>query len=263
MRFMTSWHHIPAYLSRFTALPLAFFAMQSAHASETLQLVTASLPPFSFEENGQARGIAVDLVKEAFVRLRKPVKISYLPMTRAQTEMAKGKADAVFPLAFKEERLSYIIYPKEKLVEDRISFFVRTDSPIRYDGNLDKLKQYSFGIERGAVYGPVFTAALQNKLITKTDEAATQAQNVTKLAGRRFDIAVGPRLVMLYSADVTGNGSAIRELKPSVDQGLVAFLGFSRVRAETGLIRRYEKVMQEMRRDGTYDHILRQYTQRQ
>ncbi len=262
MRFMTSLHRILPYLSRFIALPLTYFAMQGVHASEPLHLVTASLPPFSFEENGQARGIAVDLVKEAFARLRKPVNISYLPMTRAQTEMANGKADGVFPLAYKEERLSYIVYPKEKLVEDSISFFVRTESAIRYDGNLTKLKDYSFGIERGAVYGPVFTAALQSKLITRTDEAATQAQNVAKLAGRRFDIAVGPRLVILYSADISGNGPAIRELKPSVDQGLVAFLGFSRQRAEARLITRYEKVMQEMRRDGTYDRIVRQYTQR-
>lgn len=262
MRLMTSLPITPISLARCVALLAALLAFQGTRASEALQFVTISLPPFSFEEQGKARGIAVDLVNEAFARLHKPVNIRFLPLTRAQTELANGKADGVFPLAYKEERLSYMIYPKEKLVEDRISFFVRMDSPIRYDGDLDKLKDYRFGIERGAVYGPVFTAALQNKQITKTDEAANQAQNVGKLIGRRFDIAVGPRLVILYSADATGNGAAIRELKPSVDQGLVAFLGFSRQRTEAELIARYDKVMQEMHRDGTYERIVRQYTQR-
>lgn len=240
---------------------IAFLALPPVHAAAPLQLVTAALPPFSFEQAGVARGIAVDLVKEAFARLKVPVSISFLPMTRAQTMLANGTADAVFPLAFKEERLGYVNYPREKLVEDSISFFVRQNSAIRFDGDIGKLAQYSFDVERGAVYGPNFTAALLNGQIRKTDEAATQAQNVAKLVGKRFDIAVGPRLVMQYSADVAGHSNAVRELKPAVDLGLVAFLGFSRQKGHDGLIARYEKVMQEMRRDGTYDRILRTYTQ--
>jgi hypothetical protein len=36
------------------------------------------------------------------------------------------------------------------------------------------------------VYGPNFTQALLNGQIRKTDEAATQAQNLAKLLGRRW-----------------------------------------------------------------------------
>jgi polar amino acid transport system substrate-binding protein len=78
-------------------------------------------------------------------RLNVPIRITFLPMTRAQTMMASGAADGVFPLAYKEERLSYVSYPREKLVEDSISFFVRQDSEIRYDGDIAKLAQYTFG----------------------------------------------------------------------------------------------------------------------
>ncbi|MYM39638.1 substrate-binding periplasmic protein [Duganella qianjiadongensis] len=243
-------------------LSLVLLVFPPAQAAAPLQLVTAALPPFSFEEHGLARGIAVDLVKEAFLRLKVPISIVFMPMTRAQTMMSSGSADAVFPLAFKEERLAYISYPHEKLVEDRISFFVRQDSDIRFEGDIGKLGQYTFGVERGAVYGSNFTQALLTGQIRKTDEAATQAQNLAKLVGKRFDIAVGPRLVMQYSAEVSGNGNAVKELKPSVDLGLVAYLGFSRQRDHAALIARYDKVMQDMRKDGTYDRILRTYTRR-
>lgn len=243
-------------------LSLALLVFPPAQAAAPLQLVTAALPPFSFEEKGLARGIAVDLVKEAFVRLKVPISITFMPMTRAQTMMSSGTADAVFPLAFKEERLAYVTYPHEKLVEDSISFFVRQDSRIRFEGDISKLGQYTFGVERGAVYGPNFTQALLTGQIRKTDEAATQAQNLAKLVGKRFDIAVGPRLVMQYSAEVSGNGNAVKELKPSVDLGLVAYLGFSRQKDNAVLIARYDKVMQDMRKDGTYDRILRTYTRR-
>lgn len=262
---MNYLHAFLIYLYNNVALRLvflAFMAFPSARAAAPLQLVTAALPPFSFEQDGAPRGIAVDLVKEAFGRLQVPIRITFLPMTRAQTMMAAGTADGVFPLAYKEERLNYVSYPREKLVEDSISFFVRQDSDIRYDGDIAKLAQYSFGVERGAVYGPNFTQALLNGQIKRTDEAATQAQNVAKLVGRRFDIAVGPRLVMQYSAEVSGHGNAVKELKPSVDLGLVAFLGFSRLKDHSALIARYDKVMQEMRKDGTYDRILRNYTRR-
>jgi len=243
-------------------LSLTLLVFPPAQAAAPLQLVTAALPPFSFQENGVARGIAVDIVKEAFIRLQVPISIAFLPMTRAQSMMSAGAADGVFPLAFKEERLGYVTYPHEKLVEDSISFFVRQDSDIRYEGDISKLSQYTFGVERGAVYGPNFTQALLTGQIKKTDEAATQAQNVAKLVGKRFDIAVGPRLVMQYSAQISGNGNAVKELKPAVDLGLVAYLGFSRLKDRAALIARYDKVMQEMRKDGTYDRILRSYTRR-
>jgi ABC-type amino acid transport substrate-binding protein len=41
----------------------------------------------------------------------------------------------------------------------------------------------------------------------------------------------------------------------------VAFLG-SKLKDHGALITRYDKIMQEMRKDGTYDRILRNYTRR-
>lgn len=230
-----------------------------AHAVEPLQLVTIDLPPFSYLQNGIPRGIAVDVVKEAFDRLDVPISISFVPLTRAQTKMSTGAADAVFPLAYKQDRLGYLEYSHENLVEDSISLFVRRESPIHFDGDLSKLSAYTLGIERGAMYGQVFNTALLNGVLQKPDEASSQAQNLAKLMGRRFDIAVGPRLVILYYAKIGGYSLAVRELKPPVEPGLVAYLAFARQKNHGTLIRRYDKVMAEMRRDGTYDRILRNY----
>src|SRR4051812_29535911 len=98
-----------------------------------MTLVTAYYPPFAYEENGQQKGIAVDLLKEAFARMHQEMRIEFVPFPRAISMVKRGEADAIFPFSISAEREKFVRYPSEILVSDPATLFVRSDSIIVFD----------------------------------------------------------------------------------------------------------------------------------
>ncbi len=125
-------------------------------SADSLKVATLVYPPFQYEENGEAKGIAADIVKEIFKRMNQPIEIKFYPFPRAIRE---GKSDVIFTFYYKKEREQFAEYSKESLVDQTISLFVHKDSPIVFDGNLSKLSQYKFGLVRFS-YGKVFDEAV-------------------------------------------------------------------------------------------------------
>jgi len=239
---------------------LLFIAAWSANAAP-LVLVTTEYPPFSYVEDGQQKGIAVDLVKEASTRLHEEINIVFLPFARAVNMIEAGEADAIFPFSSNDKRSAFTLYPDASLVEQEATLFVRADSAITFDGNLSKLSQYSFGIERGANYGPVFSDAVRDHVVIHVDETVDQLHNVRKLVAGRFEIAVGPRLVVLFYAKQAGQLDHIKELQPGIGKPVIAYLGFSKKKNPGVLVKHYDQIFKKMRQDGTYDKIVRSYSQ--
>lgn len=226
-------------------------------ASEPVVLVTAQYPPFSYEEDGQQKGLAVDLVREAFARMRQPLRIEFVPFARAIEMVKSGEADGIFPFALSEDRKVFALFSSEKLLVDPGSLFVRADSTITFDGDYAKLSPYTIGMQRGTNHGPAFMQALSTYNI-KTDPAENQERNITKLVAGRFDIAVGPRLVVLYAARQAGKAGEIKLLYSGVSEGF-AYLGVSRLRNREALLQQFDQTLRRMRQDGSYEKIVRAY----
>jgi polar amino acid transport system substrate-binding protein len=239
---------------------LVFYALIliAPHAiAAPLLLVTAYYPPFAYEENGQQKGIAVDLAKEAFARMHQEIRIEFVPFPRAISMVKSGEADAIFPFAISEEREKFVRYPSERLVSDPATLFVRADSTIVFDADISKLARYSFGKQRDAIVGPSFVEALK-KRSARIDESIDQEQNILKLVAGRFDIALGPSLVVQYAAKRIGKADEIKVLYSGVSDG-AAYLAFTRQRDYSLLITQFEQTIRKMRRDGSYDHIFHAY----
>jgi len=222
---------------------------------QPLLLVTANYPPFSYEEGGQQKGIAVELIREAFRRMQQPVTIEFVPFARALEMVKTGDADGVFPFAFSEERKVFASFSSEKLIIDPGSLFVRADSPIVFDGDYAKLAPYTIGMQRGTSHGPAFMQALTTYGI-KTDLAENQERNVAKLVAGRFDIAIGPRQVVLHAARLAGKSNDIKLLYSGVTEGY-AYLGMTRQRPHAATLQAFDRVLRGMRQDGSYERIAR------
>lgn len=241
---------------------LAWLTLACAHwcaVAAPFSIVTSNYPPFCFEDKGEQKGIAVDVVKEAFARMGMEVRIEFFPFPRAIARLKDGQVDAIFPFSIKEDRASYTLYPKEKLVEDTQTLFVRADSTITFGGDLKKMAPYTFGRQRDADNGPVFTDAMRSGIINQLDEAVDQRQNILKLVNGRFHIAIGPRLVVMHYARESGNQSAVKELYPAVDKPLAAYLGFSKQKGLEATAEHFDQTLRKMRQDGTYDRIVNRY----
>ena len=239
----------------------AFCFVSLQCAASTLLFVTIQYPPFSYELDGKQLGIAVELITVASARLHQEIKIEFVPFVRAMHMIQNGEADAIFPFAKNESRLAFAVYPTQSLIEQQPTLFVRKNSDISFDGDLHKLSHFTFGIERGANYGPEFAQAIKDGIILRTDGAEDQQHNLIKLVHGRFDIAVGPRAVVFYYAKMAGLLAEIKELQPAVGKEVIAYLAFSRIKNSQAIVDKYDDEFKKMRKDGTYDKIVRAYSE--
>lgn len=225
-------------------------------SARTLKIATMSYHPFQYEENGEVKGVAVDIIKEIFGRMNQPIEISFYPFPRAMYKIKKGESDVIFTFYFNNERNQYVEYCKEPLINQIITLFVHKDSPISYDGNLSKLNQYKFGLVRFS-YGTIFDEAIKNKVISKFEYSSTMESNIKKFIKGRFDILPSDRMVAHYYHSKLSflEINQFKELIPPV-QIFPAYIGFSRANMLTSVRNEVDKTLREMKKDGSHQEIL-------
>jgi len=222
-------------------------------------VVTSNYPPYSFVEEGVPKGMAIDVLKAAFARMKVELRIEFLPFPRALRMFQHGEVDGLFPCSFKEERVAYTMYPKEYLITDSMALFTRADTKIHFTGDINQLGDYYFGKQRDAFNGQAFTDAVKSGVISKITEAEDQRNVVLMLVAGRFDIAAAPRQVLLYYAKETGNLDNIKELLPALEKPVPAYLGIFKQSQHSALSTRFDQTVAQMRRDGSYQKIIDSY----
>ena len=80
------------------------------------------------------RGVAADIVREAFRRMGRPVRIGIYPWGRSLSMAESGQADAIFTIDKTSEREARLDHSRQVLMPQEVSLFVWQDSPIRFDG---------------------------------------------------------------------------------------------------------------------------------
>ena len=175
----------------FLASIFAVFLLMPINVSaSTLKLVTLQYPPYEFEENGEIKGIAVEIIREAFSRMNQPITISLHPWATALGQIENGEADAVFTAFKAPEREEFADYSKEVLITQTISLFVKRKSNITFDGDLKKVNQYAFGVVSNISYGSNFDDAVKNGITTKWVKSDSAEVNMQRLLEGHFDILV-------------------------------------------------------------------------
>jgi polar amino acid transport system substrate-binding protein len=225
--------------------------------AETLELLTMEYPPYFYKEGGEVKGIAIDIIQEAFHRMKRPIRIRIFPWSRAIKFIKDGEADGLFTAVKNPEREKFADYSKVVMVE-MVSLFVRKDSPITFDGDLSTMGKYKFGGVRGFGYGEAFDNAVKNKIITKIHLVTRGEQVVKMLILKRFQVLPSDRYFALYSLNKLGEVGKVKELSPQIAEN-ETYLIFSKKRNLAHIRDKFDKVLIEMRRDGTYDRIMENF----
>ena len=67
--------------------------------------------PFTYSAAGEASGVHAEMVRKVFSKLPFALKIKLAPWKRCLDAAKRGTADAVFSIAYSEERANYLLYP--------------------------------------------------------------------------------------------------------------------------------------------------------
>lgn len=217
--------------------------------------------PYQYEENGELKGMSVDIVKEAFKRMGYSVEIKVLPWSRVLKSTKDGAVDAMFSSFYIEERSEYMTYAMEPLAGSMQSLFVRAGSSIRYDGTVESLKGYRLGTIIGYVYGDAFKQGKEDGTLD-VSEAEDCPANILKLMAGRTDVFIDNRDTTRYYLKKEKLEDEIVELTPAFAEQEMLYLAFSKKRLmDPALVDAFNRTLKEMKQDGSWGKIVAEYTQ--
>lgn len=136
-------------------------------------------------EDGDFKGIAVDIARKITDRLGHTATIKICPWLRAQKVVKEGKADVLMPPYKTPDREKWLDFSEIPIAPDKSFFFIRPASESEWDGNFSSIKGKKIGIAQGWSVGPEFD---QIKKSLSVEYALTLDLCFKKLLARRIDM---------------------------------------------------------------------------
>jgi polar amino acid transport system substrate-binding protein len=128
--------------------------------------------PKYFEEDGEAKGIVVDISRHCLDEMKVPYRIRLIPWARAyrQAERAEG---AVIGLSVSQERLELFDF-SEPIFTERVMLLVKMGRKFPYE-RIEDLKGRLIGVTNGTSYGTAYDEAVANGTLTIVGFNSTQS----------------------------------------------------------------------------------------
>lgn len=226
--------------------------------AKTIRLVTLEYPPYEYTENGELKGLAVEVIKRTFKEMNQPITIEVLPWARAMRYIKDGSRDAVFTAFKNPQRERFADFSNQVLMEQAVSLFVRQDSSIEYDGDLRKLNKHSLGVVRKISYGLKLDNAIKQKVFWRVEEANEGTQNFGLLLNNRVDMVASTKFGGYHILKKLNRANEVKELPVSIEK-LPSYIAFSKVRKLTALRDQFDQALAELKRSGEYQQIIDDY----
>lgn len=239
------WRLVPAGRTlRMLAVVLLAPLWTAAHATE-LQLLTEENPPLNFSENGQPKGLAVEVVQEIQRRVGNTNTIEVQPWSRAYRTASTVPNVAIFIMARTPARedLFQWVGPVSASIA---SLYGKRGSGLRI-ASLEDAK----AVERILVVRDFYTHQLLQKLGFTNLELVAKPETMVKMT-------VNGRAPLMFAANITlpdllEKAGAKRndvELLYTITS-LQTYIGFS-LGTPKELVASWQAALDSMKRDGSY-----------
>jgi len=220
--------------------------------------------PFIYkDQNGTPKGIFKDIMFEAFKRMNIPLKCNLYAWKRTQQYIKDKKADGMITTPTKE-RLKFL-KPTDTIIVAKERIFARKDNPrIKQIMNIKTLKEFNNYVVVdyiGAGWAKDHYKNLKNVIWVPKN-----TNSLLMVANKRADI---------YLSDEFIGVSTIKKLikkypqyKKNLQKLIICPHVFVKLKFSllirkdskyVNIIPKFNKVLKEMKKDGTYDKILNKY----
>lgn len=145
---------------------LLLLALPTAHAAQGDAFMIFGAQdgfPKYYEENGEAKGIVVDISKHCLNEMQLPYRIRLMPWMRAYTLAQRGEG-GVIGLSISDERLTLFDF-SEPIFTERIVLVVKQGREFPY-AQVSDLRGKLIGASIGTSYGNAFDAAVADGSLT-------------------------------------------------------------------------------------------------
>ncbi|GAA3933638.1 transporter substrate-binding domain-containing protein [Litoribacillus peritrichatus] len=222
--------------------------------AETFVAAGDPWPPF-LDPDKPNQGIALEITRAALKTQGHELQMQFMPWARAINEVKEADSDILVGTWYTEERTKFLMY-SDPYLENQIKFIKRKNDDFEYSG-LDSLTGKNIGVVRGYGYGDAFLTATN----FKRPESKNLISNIKKLIAGRIDLTLEDEVVardilkrtasqLLNKIEFTSDSLSSNKLHITV--------GLSNSRKEE-IISAFNKGLKEIKANGTYDALLKQY----
>ena len=215
------------------------------------------------DKDGNPQGIFKDLMVEIFKRLDVPLTIKLFPWKRTQVFVHNGLADGMVTVAT-QKRLETMV-ATDPLVTSGEKIFTRADNPridrIRQIRTIDEMKDFSVVEVIGSGWAEEHFKNLPHVVwVPKLDSALYMLANgrVDLYVMNEFSGIESIRSMMKKPSPFQENFKKITVAPHTLEEIHYSLL-INKNSRWAGLVPRINATLDTLKRDGTYDRILRRY----
>ncbi|QTA93965.1 substrate-binding periplasmic protein [Desulfonema magnum] len=225
--------------------------------AEKLVFAIGDFPPYQYMEDGQVKGMDVDIIRNICDQLAIETEFRSESWIKILKELKKGKADGIPSLLRNKEREKFLCYCSECVNTVKIVVLKQKGSSIKVAG-LNDLKNIPFGMIRGHSYGPEFDNCreLKRQYYNDNKELAILLHN------GRIKLAVVEEKPFLFTSRTLGIHDCSERAYTISDKPL--YIGFSKKSlGEKGkaLAEKFSEILREMKKKGEIQKIINNYVQ--
>lgn len=241
------------------ALCASALGLAPAHASATFLVCTHELPPHSMRlADGQAGGMASEVLQAVAKRLRWTLKIEYFPWLRARQNTESGECDLIYTILKKPEYEVFAQFPKQHLADRHNVLVVRKSSGLKYAGDLEAfMRRHSIGTYADKAVSPLFDK-LKAEPWARVHSNLASDNNLEMLLEGRFDAAIENSATAVYELNKLHRAHEAEILLPPL---LVtpAYIAFSKNGKALPFIGDFDREMQAYTHSAEYRALLKRY----
>lgn len=242
------------------------------HAKTTVTVYCDNnYPPYSYVENGETRGIYVEVLTKAFSRMEAyEVTIIAEPWKRSIKMLEQGKYFALFPPYYRPKARPFMDY-SAPILEEKLVVFLNESTAKKRQLNSWPVDFNGMKIGRNAGFtisqNEDFLEAVSSGRITLED-AKDNRSNILKLAMGRVDAYVNDRLSILWelsrlkkSGEYEEGGrheKIVEGITLSVEQGYLGFTNQDKgvFTFKEDFIKTLNKIILDMKEKGEIEKII-------
>lgn len=262
LNFLYETNRSPYYIAfskkmgkRGQRLALAFDReLKRIKTQKTVTVVYTSWFPYTYTENGEAKGYEIDILKAVFKRMHVDAKYVERPWKRCLMALEYGEADVLSSMLKNPDRAKYTIFSDTRISCSRVVLFTKKGASIDFDGSFESIKGKTIGYTLGFDYGAEFAQAS----FLKKDSGVTVENIVKKVIEGRNDIGIENEAVIKASAKKLGVLDQIKIITPAVFTKDL-FIGFSKETVSPYFSAEFSAELQRFYRSSDYQKILNRY----
>lgn len=233
-----------------TCILISFSAL-----SDEISMVTTDWEPY-YGKNLKEGGVIAKLAATAFKRSGNNATVKFIPWARALKQVESGESDILLGAYYSEDRAATYVPSKSFYSIDTV-LVANKSLGVSTWSTLKDLASYKIGVARGYANSESFDKAdfLQKKV------ANTPTQNLKKLSSNRVDMIVIASGIANYEASKSSiiDLNSVVFLTPPLAKNALHIMGSRKTPGIQKKIRAFDKAIQEMKADGSFDNILKSY----